>query len=55
MDWHKTSNQRLRCLRITAKEEKTVRAKLRVGTASLHVPLKQRAMAFVSSLFHMYA
>ena len=28
LEWHKAANQRLRCLRITAKEEKTVRKKL---------------------------
>lgn len=28
LEWHKTSNQRMRCLRITAKEEKVVRKKL---------------------------
>ena len=28
LEWHKSSNQRLRCLRITAKEEKAVRKKL---------------------------
>lgn len=28
LEWHKSANQRLRCLRITAKEEKTVRKKL---------------------------
>ncbi|PSC71954.1 DNA mismatch repair MSH2 [Micractinium conductrix] len=53
MDWHKTSNQRLRCLRITAKEEKTVRAKLRAkyleidtkkdGTKFFSKPMKAAA------------
>lgn len=28
LEWHKISNQKIRCLRITAKEEKTVRKKL---------------------------
>ena len=28
LEWHKTTNQRIRCLRITAKEERTVRKKL---------------------------
>ena len=31
LDWHKAGNQRLRCLRITSKEEKNVRQKLQVG------------------------
>lgn len=30
LEWHKASNQRTRCLRITAKEEKAVRGKLQV-------------------------
>jgi hypothetical protein len=30
LEWHKASNQRIRCLRITAKEEKAVRGKLQV-------------------------
>ncbi|KAL6769998.1 hypothetical protein ACKKBG_A33190 [Auxenochlorella protothecoides x Auxenochlorella symbiontica] len=29
LEWHKFANQRLRCLRITTKEEKSVRSKLR--------------------------
>lgn len=28
LEWHKTTNQRIRCLRITAKEERSVRKKL---------------------------
>jgi hypothetical protein len=28
LEWHKVSNQRMRCLRITAKEEKLVRKKM---------------------------
>ncbi len=31
MDWHKASNQRLRCLRITTKEERAVRKDLAVS------------------------
>lgn len=30
MEWQKVSNTRLRCLRITSKEEKAVRSKLQV-------------------------
>lgn len=30
LDWHKAGNQRLRCLRITTKEERAVRGKLQV-------------------------
>ena len=33
VDWHKAGNQRLRCLRITAKEERAVRQKLQVRHA----------------------
>lgn len=37
LDWHKTSNARLRCLRITTKEEKAVRGKLQAGYQELEV------------------
>ena len=37
LEWHKASNQRTRCLRITAKEEKAVRGKLQVWCAGFRV------------------
>ena len=35
LEWHKAANQRVRCLRITAKEEKTVRKKLQARYVEL--------------------
>lgn len=35
LEWHKASNQRLRCLRITAKEERAVRKKLQARYVEL--------------------
>ncbi|KAI3431433.1 hypothetical protein D9Q98_004485 [Chlorella vulgaris] len=37
LDWHKAGNQRLRCLRITSKEERNVRQKLQARYLELEV------------------
>lgn len=46
MDWHKQGNQRLRCLRITAKEEKIVRKHLQARYQELEV--KKDGMKFLN-------
>ncbi|KAL4431744.1 hypothetical protein ABPG77_002960 [Micractinium sp. CCAP 211/92] len=46
LDWHKQGNQRLRCLRITTKEEKTVRKQLQARYQELEV--KKDGMKFLN-------
>jgi DNA mismatch repair protein MSH2 len=46
LDWHKAGNQRLRCLRITAKEEKAVRKQLQARYQELEV--KKDGMKFIN-------
>lgn len=46
LDWHKQGNQRLRCLRITTKEEKAVRKQLQARYQELEV--KKDGMKFLN-------
>lgn len=48
MEWQKVSNTRLRCLRITSKEEKAVRSKLQVRRVLGLRTRKPRAPCFRS-------
>ncbi len=45
LEWHRAANTRTRCLRITAKEEKAVRAKLQVRATPSPSPAACRCAA----------